>query len=95
MMNKERMEELIEEAVLKYGLSSRMTLAIEEMSELTKELCKWERGLVNPSATSFIAEEIADVTIMLHQLVYALDCGKQVDDWIEYKLKRLKKLLYG
>lgn len=53
------------EAVRAYGKQSQLVMAMEEMSELTKELSKNLRGADNSKA---LAEEIADVEIMLEQL---------------------------
>ena len=53
------------EAVRAYGKQSQLVMAMEEMSELTKELSKNLRGADNFKA---LAEEIADVEIMLEQL---------------------------
>lgn len=69
-----------------FGKELQMTMAIEEMSEPTKELCKNSRGQEN---TPHIAEEIADVEIMLQQLVILFDCKETVDKYRQYKLERL------
>lgn len=69
-----------------FGKELQVTMAIEEMSELTKELCKNGRGQEN---TTHIAEEIADVQIMLQQLVILFDCKETVDKYRQYKLERL------
>ena len=69
-----------------FGERAQMTMAIEEMSELAKELCKRCRGRDNVEA---IAEEVADVQIMLQQLVILFDCKETVDKYRQYKLERL------
>ena len=69
-----------------FGKELQVTMAIEEMSELTKELCKNSRGQEN---TTHIAEEIADVEIMLQQMVMLFDCAGQVETFRRYKLERL------
>ena len=61
-------------------------MAIEEMSELAKELCKRCRGRDNVEA---IAEEVADVEIMLCQMKMLFDCAGQVETFRRYKLERL------
>ena len=71
-----------------FGERAQMTMAIEEMSELAKELCKRCRGRDNVEA---IAEEIADVEIMLQQMVMMFDCAGQVETFRRYKLERLEK----
>lgn len=73
-------------ALAAFGRESQVMVAIEEMSELTKELCKNGRGKEN---TTHIAEEIADVEIMLQQLVMLFDCAGQVETFRRYKLERL------
>ena len=47
------------------GPDAQTLMAFEEMAELQKELCKHARGKHNRSA---VAEEIADVQIMLEQM---------------------------
>lgn len=69
-----------------FGERAQMTMAIEEMSELAKELYKRCRGRDNVEA---IAEEIADVEIMLQQMVMLFDCAGQVETFHRYKLERL------
>jgi len=69
-----------------FGERAQMTMAIEEMSELAKELCKRCRGRDNVEA---IAEEVADVQIMLQQLVILFDCAGQVETFRRHKLERL------
>lgn len=79
-------DEICWAALETFGKSSQMQVAIEEMSELTKELCKNGRGQEN---TTHIAEEIADVEIMLRQMKMLFDCTGQVDGFRWYKLERL------
>lgn len=79
-------DEICRAALETFGKSSQMQVAIEEMSELTKELCKNGRGQEN---TTHIAEEIADVEIMLRQMVMLFDCAGQVETFHRYKLERL------
>lgn len=69
-----------------FGKELQVTMAIEEMSELTKELCKNSRGQEN---TTHIAEEIADVEIMLCQMKMLFGCARQVETYRQFKLERL------
>lgn len=57
--------EIFEKAIATYGKTAQKMMLIEEMSELTKEICKDFRGRKNVGS---IAEEIADVEIMLEQI---------------------------
>lgn len=73
-------------AILKYGFESQTMMAIEEMSELTKEICKTKRGQFEKE---HILEEMADVQIMLWQLgIIFGDLG----EWINKKMKRLEEM---
>lgn len=73
-----------------YGVDAQLTKAIEELSELIKEICKDKSG---EGKSDQIAEEVADVEIMCEQLRFIYDFDKAVDKWKEYKLKRLAKRL--
>lgn len=83
-------EEVCTEAVRHFGAESQTMMAIEEMAELTKELCKHHRGKQN---FYDIAEEIADVQIMLEQMIVLHDCRNAVGDWTFVKLMRLKEMM--
>lgn len=82
--------ELYKLAIETYGEESQRRVAIEEMSELTKELCKWDRG---QGHRLHVTEEIADVKIMLEQLCLMLDCDDMINDWYDFKLERLERRL--
>lgn len=58
------MKEVFEKAILTYGQTAQEDVAIEEMSELIKAICKMRRAGVNekPAATDAIVDEIADVS---------------------------------
>ena len=74
------------EAVRAYGKQSQLVMAMEEMSELTKELSKNLRGADNSKA---LAEEIADVEIMLEQLKLMFSIRDEVTQQRTVKLQRL------
>ena len=78
-------------AVRTFGKQSQIIVAIEEMSELTKEITKDIRGKGNIDA---ISEEIVDVEIMLEQLkiIYGSD---RLRAYREKKLNRLHGLIMG
>ena len=61
-----------EKFIESWGYESQIVVAMEEMSELTKELCKYKRNeLLNKDNTETIKnikEEIADVLNMVEQL---------------------------
>lgn len=84
------MEQLCTQAVKHFGSDSQTLMCIEEMSELQKELCKHSRGRNNYYD---IAEEIADVQIMLEQMIILFDCRETVEDWKFAKLMRLREMM--
>ena len=75
-------------ALCAYGMETQLTVAIEEMSELTKEICKLFRGQQNTEA---IAEEVADVTIMMEQIRYILGINDEVCAMMDIKIERLQE----
>ena len=89
--------EVLQEAVAAYGTHAQVDMAIEEMSELTKALCKERRcGLGQGSraqAHANIIEEIADVIIMLAQLLIIFDKDREIQKETDYKLNRLAERL--
>lgn len=68
-----------------YGRESQVLIAIEEMSELTKELCKYFRRYDRKKE---IIEEVADAQIMLEQIIELFGINNEVDSMVDYKLNR-------
>lgn len=62
-------KKIYKEALDKYGAQMQETICIEELSELQKALCKNIRG---KGSMEDISEEIADVQIMLAQMILLL-----------------------
>lgn len=81
------MSALLQEAIKIFGDSAQIDIAIEECAELIKALCKIKRG----GFISQVAEEIADVEIMLEQLKLIFNCPTEVKIKKEKKLIRLAK----
>lgn len=81
-----------ERAVDRWGIKGQLLMVIEEMSELTKEICKSFRGKDNLDQ---IAEETADVIIMLEQLRMILGLDDMIREHMEKKIKRLEERLKG
>lgn len=67
-------ESIFQDAIKEFGEAAQVTMVFEEMAELQKELCKWTRNGESVAATHHIAEEIADVEIMLDQMKLIFDC---------------------
>lgn len=73
-----------------YGLDSQSRQCSEECAELIVALSKLRRDDVGPHCAIYnVAEEIADVTIMIMQMMYLLDIpDQQIEDVIDEKLER-------
>lgn len=91
--------EVLEQAVHTWGKEAQVDMAIEEMSELTKALLK-ERRAVNYSglkdamkAREGIYEEMADVIIMLMQLLVIYGDRKLLQCNLDVKITRLARRL--
>lgn len=77
--------------IKKYGKIIQTFVAIEEMSELMKELSKNMRGEKNHDA---LVEEVADVYIMLDQIMTMYELtDEEVTEMIHEKLKRTEERL--
>ena len=81
-------ERVYRDALKLYGQDAQETVAIEEMSEVIKEVCKLRRG---KGSRGKLAEEIADATIMLEQLRMIYDVNAEVCQFMDQKICRLEK----
>lgn len=70
----------------KFGERNQMIVAVEELSECQKEICKILRG---GEDYRHLAEEIADAQIMLEQLTTMFALHDCVENYMDAKLKRL------
>ena len=90
-MTENERSEILERAVRTYGPDAQLKMMIEEMSELTKAICKLWRtapgSLDELHAKGSIIEEAADVQIMLDQIKIIVGDTKQVE------AKKLTRLL--
>lgn len=81
---------IFKELIDKYG-DKQVIVAIEELSELQKELCKYLRGKGN---IENITEELADVWIMISQMqiLFKID-SYDLEEKIDEKVLRTKERL--
>lgn len=82
-------DNLLRLAILSFGKSAQKLKAVEELSELTKELCKEMNGPPYMNCEN-ILEEIADCKIMIRQMELIFGSA---DEWEEKKLQRLEERL--
>ena len=79
-------EEIYLKLIQKFGVENQCVVAVEELSELQKEVCKMLRKIGN---VYNLAEEIADVQIILEQLVLIHNCESEVMLLKQQKLQRV------
>ena len=91
-INYEDRKKVYQAALRKWGVDLQTMMAVEEMSELTKEICKIKRGKMDLDA---LADEIADVTIMLEQLREIYGLNDAVCDHMDAKILRLQSRVGG
>ena len=88
-MNYQEITDTYKQAIEEYGVRAQKLMAIEEMSELTKEICKDFRGKLN---REHLVEELADVTITIDQLMIMYEIsGDEIEQMRERKIERLKE----
>ena len=90
-MTQEREGLILQAAIDTYGCEAQTDMMIEEMSELTKALLKARRSGKRPEELTFcqlasILEEMADVSIMLNQMVLIYG------DPNEFEIRKLERL---
>ena len=78
-----------------WGEDAQIKMCIEEMSELTKELCKnWRKSKMNtPEQIEHICEEIADVQNMIDQMQVIFGVEK-FEKYRKEKIESTQKILY-
>jgi L-arabinose isomerase len=71
-----------------YGWDTQLIIAVEELSEAQKEICKFFRC---EGDIEHLAEEIADAFIMLEQTERIFKISEKVTEKMREKVSRLKK----
>jgi NTP pyrophosphatase (non-canonical NTP hydrolase) len=82
---------ILERVIEAYGKDMQLTVAVEELSELIKELCKNKRGNDNRDN---IIEELADCYIVMEQIEIIFNIsGNELHYKTVEKLNRLERRL--
>ena len=89
-MEKHEENKIYKDAIELFGVTSQKIMVVEEMSELTKELCKELRDRGNVES---IADELADVEITLAQIKQIYDIHQTVEEHKDFKLRRLSSII--
>jgi len=94
---KNRCDTLCELALKKWGNDLQLIVLLEELSELTKAILKFNRekevksiSEVSDTCQIAIEEELVDVLIMIRQLIIMNGYDGILDDMFESKLDKLE-----
>jgi len=74
-----------------FGCDAQVDQLIEELDELKKALIKFKE--CGPIASSHVAEEMADVNIVMIPIQRELKLQAYLTDWTNIKLARLNEIL--
>lgn len=74
-----------------WGVNTQVDMCIEEMAELTQALCKAKRNKRPVGWLTSVLEEIADVSIMLEQMISIFEGDIAIPKEIGRKLERLER----
>lgn len=81
-------KKLLYRAICTFGPEAQIKKTFEEMGELQEAICKVDTGR---DTLEHLAEEVADVQIMLDQVILMYGIEETVVDWREEKLGRLRE----
>lgn len=88
-MTNQDLIKIYKQAIKTYGKKAQKLMAIEEMSELTKEICKDFRGKLD---REHLIEEMTDVLITMDQMMIMYEISvNEIKQMREGKLERLKE----
>ena len=92
-------KDVLQKAIKHYGTHNQMLKCIEECGELSRaisrvliELSSGD-GFTTEESQENLHEELADVLIMIEQMIIMFDCGDEVFIQQVKKMKRLKERL--
>lgn len=94
------MNEAIRKIADHYGLNAQLNVATEELAELIQAIARFRRVDENDMLElairkNLVAEEMADVEVMLAQIKYLMKTDERVEAVAKYEidrqLKRMKK----
>jgi NTP pyrophosphatase (non-canonical NTP hydrolase) len=88
-MNIDISNDIFKATLDKWGVEAQYDQTIEECAELITALKHFKRGKASETK---IIEELADVLLMTHQLIFMLG-EDRVSQAIDNKLRKLEKLL--
>ncbi len=107
MIDTNELERKLQEIADHYGFAAQANQVMEECGELIQAVAKWNRvkmagyntRVKENTAMANLIEELADVQIIVCQLVYLLGCGDEVlritDKKADRQLERIRESKKG
>lgn len=86
--SREERNRVYEDLLYKNGQQLQAIVAIEEMSEIIKEITKALRGKLRREQ---LAEEVADAVIMLEQIGNMFNINDSISSWMDYKIADMQR----
>lgn len=71
-----------------YGAEAQIDQTLEELAELATALCHLKKHPKSEDILNNVHEEMADVYIMIQQLMHLIDPTYTTIGWVEHKLDR-------
>ena len=71
-----------------YGVEAQIDQALEELAELAMALHHYKKHPESEDILDNVHEEMADVYIMIQQLMHLIDPKYETMGWVEHKLNR-------
>ena len=90
-LNRVERNKIYEALMKKFGSEAQLIVAIEELSELQKEICKYLRNKEQLYLVKGLVEEIADVEIMLEQIKFLLRLDWSIEEMKDQKIRRTQE----
>lgn len=86
-------KELFLQSIAKWGLETQILMLAEESAELSVACLHSLREKKKLEAFDELAEEMADVELMMQEIEYVLDLGKEMQKFRVVKVARLEEYL--
>ncbi len=89
-MTCDEIAQLYRDSLNVFGQERELVQMMEECGELIQSCSKVIRAGDRQHTLASLAEELADVQLMVDKITYELDLGEAVDANLEFKLRRLR-----
>lgn len=76
---------------VRFGTKAQLVACVEELAELQVEVCKKINN--KKELNDHLIDEIADVSIMLEQLINIFSLQNDVNERIDFKIKRMTGII--